>query len=103
MWLDKNVAIEDMEKIANGLELEDGGIHADAISYASEDDKSQVGIEIHSGRNRIVRRIFESLGYHVTKLDRVYFAGLTKKNLGRGKWRYLNEREVNALRMGAFE
>lgn len=103
VWLDKNVSIEDMEKIANGLELEDGEIHADAISYASEDDKSQVGIEIHSGRNRIVRRIFESLGYHVTKLDRVYFAGLTKKNLGRGKWRYLNEREVNALRMGAFE
>ena len=103
VWLDKNVAIEDMEKIANGLELEDGEIHADAISYASEDDKSQVGIEIHSGRNRIVRRIFESLGYHVMKLDRVYFAGLTKKNLGRGKWRYLNEREVNALRMGAFE
>ena len=101
VWLDKNVSIEDMEKIANGLELEDGEIHADAISYASEDDKSQVGIEIHSGRNRIVRRIFESLGYHVTKLDRVYFAGLTKRNLGRGKWRYLNE--VNALRMGAFE
>lgn len=103
VWLDKNVTIEDMEKIANGLELEDGEIHADAISYASEEDKTQVGIEIHSGRNRIVRRIFESLGYHVTKLDRVYFAGLTKKNLGRGKWRYLNEREVNALRMGAFE
>jgi len=103
VWLDKNVAIEDMEKIANGLELEDGEIHADAISYASEHDKSQVGIEIHSGRNRIVRRIFESLGYHVMRLDRVYFAGLTKKNLGRGKWRYLNEREVNALRMGAFE
>lgn len=103
VWLDKPVAIEDMEKIANGLELEDGEIHADAISYASPDDKSQVGIEIHSGRNRIVRRIFESLGYHVIKLDRVYFAGLTKKNLPRGKWRYLNEREVNALRMGAFE
>ena len=103
VWLDKNVSIEDMEKIANGLELEDGEIHADAISYASEDDKSQVGIEIHSGRNRIVRRIFESLGYHVTKLDRVYFAGLTKKMLGRGIWRYLNEGEVNALRMGAFE
>ena len=103
VWLDKEVAIEDMEKIANGLELEDGEIHADAISYANESDKKQVGIEIHSGRNRIVRRIFESLGYHVTKLDRVYFAGLTKKNLGRGKWRYLNEKEVNALRMGAFE
>lgn len=103
VWLDKNVSVEDMEKIANGLELEDGEIHADAISYANETDKSQVGIEIHSGRNRIVRRIFESLGYHVVKLDRVYFAGLTKKNLGRGKWRYLNEKEVNALRMGAFE
>lgn len=103
VWLDKNVDIEDMEKIANGLDLEDGEIHADAISYANEEDKSQVGIEIHSGRNRIVRRIFESLGYHVVKLDRVYFAGLTKKNLARGKWRYLNEREVNALRMGAFE
>ena len=103
VWLDKNVSVEDMEKIANGLELEDGEIHADAISYANEEDKSQVGIEIHSGRNRIVRRIFESLGYHVVKLDRVYFAGLTKKNLGRGKWRYLTEREVNALRMGAFE
>ncbi|MDL2265290.1 RNA-binding S4 domain-containing protein [Parabacteroides sp. OttesenSCG-928-G07] len=103
VWLDKEVSVEDMEKIANGLELEDGEIHADAISYASDIDKSQVGIEIHSGRNRIVRRIFESLGYHVLKLDRVYFAGLTKKNLPRGKWRYLNEREVNALRMGAFE
>jgi 23S rRNA pseudouridine2605 synthase len=103
VWLDKNVAIEDLEKIANGIELEDGEIHADAISYANETDKSQVGIEIHSGRNRIVRRIFESLGYRVVKLDRVYFAGLTKKNLGRGKWRYLNEKEVNALRMGAFE
>ena len=101
--LDYSLHIEDMEKIANGLELEDGEIHADAISYANESDKKQVGIEIHSGRNRIVRRIFESLGYHVTKLDRVYFAGLTKKNLGRGKWRYLNEKEVNALRMGAFE
>ncbi len=103
VWLDKEVAIEDMEKLANGLELEDGEIHADAISYASEEDKKQVGIEIHSGRNRIVRRMFESLGYHVLKLDRVYFAGLTKKNLGRGKWRYLNEQEVNTLRMGAFE
>jgi len=103
VWLDKNVAIEDLEKIANGIELEDGEIHADAISYASEFDKTQVGIEIHSGRNRIVRRIFESLGYRVVKLDRVYFAGLTKKALGRGKWRYLNEREVNSLRMGSFE
>jgi 23S rRNA pseudouridine2605 synthase len=103
VWLDKEVTIGDMEKIANGLELEDGEIHADAISYASEEDKRQVGIEIHSGRNRIVRRIFETLGYHVIKLDRVYFAGLTKKNLPKGRWRYLEEREVNALRMGVFE
>ena len=103
VWLDKEVAIEDMEKMANGIELEDGEIHADAISYVNDEDKDQVGIEIHSGRNRIVRRMFEYLGYRVTKLDRVYFAGLTKKNLPRGKWRYLNEQEVNTLRMGTFE
>jgi 23S rRNA pseudouridine2605 synthase len=103
VWLDKEVALEDMEKLATGLQLDDGEIHADAISYANEEDKKQVGIEIHSGRNRIVRRMFESLGYRVVKLDRVYFAGLTKKNLPRGKWRYLDERDVNALRMGAFE
>lgn len=103
VWLDKEVTVEDMQKIADGIELEDGEMHADAISYASEDDHTQVGIEIHSGRNRIVRRIFEHLGYHVYKLDRVYFAGLTKKNLPRGKWRYLSQDEVNMLRMGAFE
>jgi 23S rRNA pseudouridine2605 synthase len=103
VWLDHEVAVDDMEKLANGIELEDGEIHADAISYANESDHSQVGIEIHSGKNRIVRRMFETLGYHVTKLDRVYFAGLTKRNLGRGKWRYLSEHEVNALRMGAYE
>ena len=103
VWLDKDVAIEDMEKIANGIELEDGEIHADAISYVNEEAKDQIGIEIHSARNRIVRRMFEALGYHVTKLDRVYFAGLTKKNVPRGKWRYLNEMEVNALRMGSFD
>ena len=103
VWLDHEVAVEDMEKLANGIELEDGEIHADAISYANEEDRSQVGIEIHSGKNRVVRRMFETLGYHVTKLDRVYFAGLTKRNLGRGKWRYLSEQEVNALRMGAYE
>ena len=100
--LDKPLARADMDRIAEGITLEDGEIFADEISYVKE-NKQEIGIEIHSGRNRIVRRIFESLGYHVTKLDRVYFAGLTKKNLGRGKWRYLNEREVNALRMGAFE
>ena len=103
VWLDKPVAMEDMQKIADGIELEDGEIHADAISYVTEEDLSVVGIEIHSGRNRIVRRIFEKLGYRVVKLDRVYFAGLTKKKLSRGKWRYLSEQEVNMLRMGAFD
>ena len=97
------MAQADLDKIAAGITLDDGEIHADSISYASDTDKSQVGIEIHSGKNRIVRRIFESLGYRVTKLDRVFFAGLTKKNLRRGQWRYLTEKEVNMLRMGAFE
>ena len=100
---DKNVTAADLHQIAEGIHLEDGDIRADAIDYASPTDKSQVGIEIHSGRNRIVRRIFETLGYHVVKLDRVYFAGLTKKNVRRGDWRYLTEKEVNMLRMGAFE
>lgn len=103
VWLDKEVEAEDMQKIADGVELEDGEMHADAISYVTEDDLTQVGIEIHSGKNRIVRRLFEHLGYHVKKLDRVYFAGLTKKNLGRGKWRYLTQEEVNALQRGSFE
>lgn len=103
VWLDRDVAAEDMQKLADGVELEDGEMHADAISYVTEEDLSQVGIEIHSGRNRIVRRLFEHLGYHVKKLDRVYFAGLTKKNLGRGKWRYLTQEEVNNLKSGAFE
>lgn len=103
VWLDKPVAMEHMQAIADGIELEDGEIHADAISYVTEEDLSQVGIEIHSGKNRIVRRIFEKLGYRVLKLDRVYFAGLTKKSLSRGKWRYLSEKEVNMLRMGAFD
>ena len=103
VYCDKNVTKADLEQMAAGLTLDDGEIHADAISYASETDKSQVGIEIHSGKNRIVRRIFESLGYKVIKLDRVYFAGLTKKGLRRGDWRYLTEQEVNMLRMGSFE
>lgn len=101
--LDRDVAIEDMQAIADGIELDDGEIHADSIAYQAEDMLNVVGIEIHSGRNRIVRRIFEKLGYQVVKLDRVYFAGLTKKNVTRGKWRYLTEKEVNMLRMGAFE
>ena len=103
VYLDKNVTAHDLQQIAEGIELEDGEIHADAIEYASDTDKSQVGIEIHSGKNRIVRRIFEHLGYRVVKLDRVQFAGLTKKNLRRGDWRFLTEKEVEMLRMGAFE
>ena len=103
VYCDKNVTKADLDQIAAGITLEDGEIRADAISYASETDKKQVGIEIHSGKNRIVRRIFESLGYKVVKLDRVYFAGLTKKVLKRGDWRYLTEMEVNMLRMGSFE
>jgi len=103
VWLDKDVTIADMQKLAEGIELEDGEIHADAISYVGDEAKDQVGIEIHSGRNRIVRRMFESLGYHVARLDRVYFAGLTKKNLKRGQWRFLSEKEVSMLRMGAFD
>ena len=101
--LDKNLTAHDMEQIREGVTLEDGEIKADAIEYADDRDKAQVGIEIHSGKNRIVRRIFESLGYRVTKLDRVQFAGLTKKNLRRGDWRFLTEKEVDMLRMGAFE
>ena len=101
--LDKNLTRADMDRIAAGIELDDGEIHADAISYTDENKKDDVGIEIHSGKNRIVRRIFESLGYKVVKLDRVYFAGLTKKGLRRGEWRYLTEQEVNFLRMGSFE
>ncbi len=101
--LDKNLTSHDMDQIREGITLEDGEIKADAVEYADEHDKSQVGIEIHSGKNRIVRRIFESLGYRVTKLDRVQFAGLTKKNLRRGDWRFLTEKEVDMLRMGAFE
>ncbi len=103
VYCDKNVTKADLDQIVQGITLDDGEIHADAVSYASDTDKSQVGIEIHSGKNRIVRRIFESLGYRVVKLDRVYFAGLTKKGLRRGDWRYLTEQEVAMLRMGSFE
>ena len=103
VYLDKNVTAHDLQQIADGIQLEDGEIKADDVQYASPTDKKQVGIEIHSGKNRIVRRIFESLGYRVQKLDRVQFAGLTKKNLKRGDWRYLTEEEVDRLRMGAYE
>ena len=100
--LDKNLSKPHFDQILEGLELEDGEIHADSLSYVDEDN-SQVGLEIHSGRNRVVRRIFEHLGYKVKRLDRVYFAGLTKKNLRRGQWRFLTENEVSMLKMGSYE
>ena len=103
VYLDKNVTAHDLQQITEGIQLEDGEIKADDVQYAHPTDKKQVGIEIHSGKNRIVRRIFEALGYRVQKLDRVQFAGLTKKNLKRGDWRYLTEEEVDRLRMGAYE
>jgi len=97
--LDKPVTIEHLQQIADGIELEDGTIAADAISYISHEEKNEIGIEIHSGRNRIVRRIFEHFGYRVKKLDRVMYAGLTKKNLPRGKYRFLTEKEIQYLKM----
>ena len=103
VYCDKNVAMSDMTQLVNGLELEDGKAYADEVTYVNEADRSQIGLEIHSGKNRIVRRMMEHLGYKVVKLDRVLFAGLTKKNLKRGDWRYLTEQEVNMLRMGAYE
>ena len=103
VFLDRKVTEHDMQQIREGITLEDGEIKVDAVEYADPQDKKQVGVEIHSGKNRIVRRIFESLGYRVTKLDRVQFVGLTKKNLRRGDWRYLTEEEVERLRMGAYE
>ena len=101
--VDKPLERAHLEKIAGGIELEDGPIQVDEISYVDPADKSQVGVQIHSGRNRIIRRIFEHFDYKVVKLDRVFFAGLTKKNLPRGKWRFLNEKEVNRLKMNIFK
>ena len=100
--LDGKLKREDYEKILSGVELSDGVIAADELEYIEEDDHRKLGIEIHSGKNRIVRRVFESLGYEVKALDRVYFAGLTKKGLKRGEWRFLTEGEINLLRMGAY-
>ena len=100
--LDSKLRGEDYDKILSGIELSDGVIAADELEYIEEDDHRKLGIEIHSGKNRIVRRIFESLGYEVKALDRVYFAGLTKKGLKRGEWRFLTEGEINLLRMGAY-
>jgi len=102
VFLDKPVTQNHLKDIMNGIQLDDGEICADAVSYV-DDDKCQVGIEIHSGRNRIVRRIFEYLGYRVEKLDRVYFSGLTKKNLPRGRWRYLTEKEITFLKAGMLK
>jgi 23S rRNA pseudouridine2605 synthase len=100
--LDRDLTEEDMKKVAEGIVLDGEKIAVDEISFVSPDQRNVIGIEIHSGQNRVVRRIFEQVGYKVYKLDRVYFAGLTKKNLPRGRWRYLSDREVSLLKMGAF-
>jgi 23S rRNA pseudouridine2605 synthase len=100
--LNKVLKPVDFEKISKGITLEDGFIKADAVSYINQADKKQIGVEIHSGRNRIVRRIFEHLDYKVLKLDRVYFAGLTKKGLSRGQWRFLTGKEISMLKMSAY-
>jgi 23S rRNA pseudouridine2605 synthase len=102
VFLDKPVTKNDLLKLAEGISIEDGPVSADAVSYADPDDKTQIGIELHSGQNRVIRRMFESLGYKVKKLDRVYFAGLTKKNLSRGKWRFLTQKEISMLKRGIF-
>lgn len=99
VFLNTELTDEHFRTIESGFELEDGFIKADMLSFVDPDDRCQVGIEIHSGRNRIVRRIFTHLGYKVAKLDRVYFAGLTKKNLPRGRWRFLNDKEIAFLKM----
>lgn len=102
VFLDKPVTKNDLLKLTEGIELDDATVVADAVSYVDPDDKSQIGIELHSGKNRVVRRMFETLGYKVKKLDRVYFAGLTKKNIKRGKWRFLTDKEVSMLKRGIF-
>jgi 23S rRNA pseudouridine2605 synthase len=102
VFLDKTVDKNDLFKLTEGIELEGEMVVADAVSYADSEDKTQIGIELHSGQNRVIRRLFESLGYRVKKLDRVYFAGLTKKNVQRGKWRFLNDKEISMLKRGIF-
>jgi 23S rRNA pseudouridine2605 synthase len=102
VFLDKPVIKNDIITLTEGIEIDGEMITADAVSYADPEDKTQIGIEIHSGQNRIIRKIFEKLGYKIKKLDRVYFAGLTKKNLPRGKWRFLSEKEINMLKRGIF-
>ena len=100
--LDKPLKEEDYEKILAGVDLTDGKMAADELEFIDADDHRKLGIEIHSGKNRIVRRLFEALGYEVKALDRVYFAGLTKKGLKKGEWRKLSDGEVNILKMGAY-
>ena len=102
VFLDREVTVADMDKLSSGITLEDGFIRPDAISWVNNADQSEIGLEIHSGRNRIVRRMFESLGYRVNRLDRVYFAGLTKKNLPRGKWRFLTPGEIRMLKTDTY-
>ncbi|MBN2523554.1 MAG: rRNA pseudouridine synthase [Bacteroidales bacterium] len=101
--LDKSLSKTHFHQIVKGITLDDGFISADNLSYIDNTDKTEIGIELHSGRNRIVRRIFNHLGYNIKKLDRVYFAGLTKKGLQRGKWRFLTQQEINMLKMGAYQ
>lgn len=100
--LDRELSEEDYHKILEGVSLTDGDVKADELEFIDANDKRKIGIEIHSGKNRIVRRIFDSLGYNVKALDRVYFAGLTKKGLKKGEWRYLTEGEINILKIGAY-
>ena len=102
VFLDRAVTKADLITLAGGIELDGNMVVVDAVSYADPEDKSQIGIELHSGQNRVVRRMFEKLGYNIKKLDRVYFAGLTKKNVPRGKWRFLSEKEIVMLKRGFF-
>jgi 23S rRNA pseudouridine2605 synthase len=102
VFLETPVVKNDLFKLTEGIQLEDELVVADAVSYVDPDDRTQIGIELHSGQNRVIRRLFEALGYRVRKLDRVYFAGLTKKNLPRGKWRFLSEKEISMLKRGVF-
>ena len=100
--LDNDLTDEAYNEIMVGITLDDEVIVPDALAFPKEDDRKHIGIQIHSGQNRVVRRIFEKIGYKVVNLDRVSFAGLTKKNVGRGKWRFLTPKEMNMLHMGAF-
>jgi 23S rRNA pseudouridine2605 synthase len=102
VFLDHPLVKNDLFRLTEGIELDGEIVAADAVAYADDEDRSQIGIELHSGQNRVIRRLFEAIGYKVKKLDRVYFAGLTKKNLQRGKWRFLSEKEVSMLKRGIF-